>query len=218
MTQSYTETLKENFANMHTDMLIERKNNATLTEEAKKILEEELIKRGLTEEKIKELNEEEKNKKTNELEGIKGWLILVGIGIVLAPLRLVVSLMQAYKPIFENGVWEKLTTEGSDNYIPNFQLLIVTEGAYNACLIIASIYLIYLFVTRSNNFPKLFIAIGVVSIIGLIADSYFTSLVIANVDVFDAETAKELTKTIVGYGIWIPYMLKSKRVKNTFVK
>ena len=218
MTQSYTETLRENFANMHTDMLLERKVNGALTDEAKKILEEELIKRGLTEEKIKQLNEEAKNEKINELEGIKGWLILVGIGIVLSPLRLVVSLNQAYKPIFENGVWEKLTTEGSENYIPNFQTLIIGEGIYNTCLILVSIYLIYLFATKNNKFPKLFIAIGVASVIGLLADSYFTTLVISNVEVFDYETAKELTKTIVGYGIWIPYMLKSQRVKNTFVK
>ena len=75
-----------------------------------------------------------------------------------------------------------------------------------------------MFATKNNKFPKLFIAIGVASVIGLLADSYFTTLVISNVEVFDYETAKELTKTIVGYGIWIPYMLKSQRVKNTFVK
>jgi hypothetical protein len=83
---------------------------------------------------------------------------------------------------------------------------------------IALIYLIYLFITKSKNFPKLFIAIGVVSVIGLIVDSYLVTLVIASAELFDAETAKELAKTIVGYGVWIPYMLKSERVKNTFVK
>jgi len=155
---------------------------------------------------------------TNALEGIKGWLIFVGIGIVLAPLRLAVSINEAFKPLFESGTWEKLTTVGSDSYIPNFQALIVAEGIYNACLMMALIYLIYLFITKSKNFPKLFIAIGVVSVIGLIVDSYLVTLVIASAELFDAETAKELAKTIVGYGVWIPYMLKSERVKNTFVK
>jgi hypothetical protein len=155
---------------------------------------------------------------TNELEGIKGWLILVGIGIVIAPLRLTVSISEAFKPLFENGTWEKLTTVGSDSYLPFFQALIVAEGIFNACLMLGSIYLIYLFITKSKNFPKLFIAIGVVSVIGLIVDSYLVTLVIASAELFDAETAKELAKTIVGYGVWIPYMLKSERVKNTFVK
>jgi len=155
---------------------------------------------------------------TNALEGIKGWLIFVGIGIVFAPLRLTVSISEAFKPLFESGTWEKLTTVGSDSYIPNFQVLVVAEGIYNACLMIALIYLIYLFITKSKNFPKLFIAIGVVSVIGLIVDSYLVTLVIASAELFDAETAKELAKTIVGYGVWIPYMLKSERVKNTFVK
>ena len=155
---------------------------------------------------------------TNELEGIKGWLILVGIGIVIAPLRLTVSISEAFKPLFENGTWEKLTTVGSDSYLPFFQALIVAEGIFNACLMLGSIYLIYLFITKSKYFPKLFIAIGVVSIIGIIIDSYLVTLVIASAELFEAETVKELTKTMVGYGIWIPYMLKSERVKNTFVK
>lgn len=155
---------------------------------------------------------------TNELEGIKGWLIFVGIGIVLAPLRLTVSISEAFKPLFENGTWEKLTTIGSDSYIPNFQVLIYAEVIYNACLMITLIYLIFLFITKSKKFPKLFIAIGVASVIGIIVDSYLVTLVIANAEMFDAETAKDLAKTIIGYGIWIPYMLKSKRVKNTFVK
>ena len=52
MTQSYTETLKENFANMHTDMLLERKIKGNLTEEAEKLIDMELAKRELGEAEV----------------------------------------------------------------------------------------------------------------------------------------------------------------------
>jgi hypothetical protein len=50
----------------------------------------------------------------NELKGLGGWLILVGIGVVLAPVRLLITLVKTYKPIFEDGIWEALTTEGAE--------------------------------------------------------------------------------------------------------
>lgn len=45
--QSYSEMLRENFSNMHTDHLLERRTQGGLTEEALQILDEELKKRGV---------------------------------------------------------------------------------------------------------------------------------------------------------------------------
>ena len=58
----------------------------------------------------------------NELKGLGGWLVLVGIGVVISPIRLLVTLVPTYKPIFEGGTWEAITTVGSEAYetVTNF--------------------------------------------------------------------------------------------------
>jgi len=218
MAQSYTETLRENFSNMHTDMLLERKESGSLTDEAKKILEEELIKRGLTEEKIKQLNAEEKHEPINELNGIKGWLILVGLGLIISPIKIIISLLTTHAPMFKNGTWERLTTAGSSYYIPFFQEFATVEIIYNICLTVAEIYLIYLFANKRKEFPQIFITVTVISLVALPIDSFITTLVIKDTQFFDYETVKDFMKLLVNAGVWVPYMLISKRVKNTFVK
>ena len=35
---------------------------------------------------------------------------------------------------------------------------------------------------------------------------------------FDPDTTKEFVRTLIGALIWIPYMLMSQRVKETFIK
>ena len=47
MSDSYTDMLRENYSNMHTDILIETKIKGGLTEVAQQILDEELQKRGV---------------------------------------------------------------------------------------------------------------------------------------------------------------------------
>ena len=43
-----------------------------------------------------------------------------GIGVVFGPIRLLVTLIPLYIPIFKDGSWEALTTEGSQIYTPYF--------------------------------------------------------------------------------------------------
>jgi uncharacterized RDD family membrane protein YckC len=57
MTENYTEMLKANYENMHTDILIETKIKGGLTEIAEKTLEEELKKRNVSEKEIKEYSD-----------------------------------------------------------------------------------------------------------------------------------------------------------------
>lgn len=213
----YEKNLKENYANMHDDMLLNLVENGELTQEAKILLNEEMNRRAITRDNKKQIDTEVIDKEKNELNGIKGWLILVGIGIIFSPIRLGFSLLQTYTPMMKDGSWEKATTVGSSNYIPHFQALIITEISYNLCIMIASIYLIYLFTKKSKDFPKLFIIIGLISILVIPIDAYLATLVFNEMEVFDKETLKEFMKTVVGYFIWIPYMLVSERVKQTFI-
>ena len=95
----------------------------------------------------------------------RGWLILVGIGVVLDPIQLLFVLITSYKPIFEDASWEALTTVGSETYIPNYSTGLVIEILFNLTILVASIYLIYLFFSKHYLFPKLHIGVLAVSLL-----------------------------------------------------
>lgn len=154
----------------------------------------------------------------NELKGLGGWLILVGIGVVLSPIRLLSTLVPTFKPVFEDGTWEALTTEGSDAYAPYFGSLLVGEMVFNTIMVAASIYLIYLFFSKHYLFPKLYIGIVAASLIFIPLDAWVVTLVFPGEPMFDPDTTKEFMRSLIVGVIWVPYMLLSKRVKVTFVE
>jgi hypothetical protein len=154
----------------------------------------------------------------DDLKGIGGWLILVALGVVFSPIRLLAMFIPIYKPIFEDGTWEALTTVGSEAYLPSLSFLLIGEIAFNSAMVLASLYLIYLFFSKHYFFPKLYIALIAVSLIFIPLDAWFVSEIFPNEPMFDQETTKEFMRTLIAAVIWVPYMLVSKRVKATFVE
>ena len=154
----------------------------------------------------------------NELKGLSGWLILVGIGVIFSPIRLLFTSIPIYKQIFEDGTWEALTTVGSEVYNSLWAPLFLGEITYNSIMVAASIYLIYLFFSKHYLFPKLYIAIVALSIVFFPLDAWLATKVLPSEPMFDPETTKEFMQSLVAGIIWIPYMLISKRVKATFVE
>jgi len=151
------------------------------------------------------------------IEGLSGWLILVGIGVVVSPLRLLSVLSTTYLPMFKDGTWEALTSPTSEVYNSAFSSLLIGEIFINSMVVLASIYLIYLYFSKKSFFPKLYIGLIVFSLIFIPLDAIIVSSIFPDIQVFDAETMKELGRSIIVGIIWIPYMLISKRVKNTFI-
>lgn len=152
-----------------------------------------------------------------ELKGLGGWLILVGIGVIISPIQLLVTYIPIYN-IFEDGTWEALTTVGSEAYNPLWGPLLIGEIVYNAAMVAVSIYLIYLFFSKHHLFPKVYIAIVAVSLVFIPLDAWLVTKVLPTEPMFDPETAKEFMRAFVSGCIWVPYMLISKRVKLTFVE
>lgn len=153
-----------------------------------------------------------------DLKGLGGWLILVGIGIVVAPFRLIYEYGPMYYSIFTDGSFDVLTTPGSEIYNSLWAPLLIGEALYNSLLVLASIYLIYLFFSKHYLFPKIYIAIVTFSLFFIPLDAWVGSLVIIDEAMFDPATTKEFVRALVSAVIWIPYMLVSKRVKATFVE
>lgn len=155
---------------------------------------------------------------SNELKGLGGWLILVGIGVVIAPIRLLTSFIPVYSPIMKDGAWDALTSPGSLAYHPLWEPLLIAEITYNLAMVAASLYLIYLFFSKHYLFPRFFIGIAIASLIFIPLDAWVVSTIFPSEPMLDPDTAKGLARTVGVSLIWIPYMLVSERVKNTFVE
>ena len=154
---------------------------------------------------------------TNDLAGIKGWLILVAIGVVVAPFRLITFMLNTYPDLFTSGTWQSLTSQFGEFYNPFWAPLLISEMLFNAVFIIASMYLILLFFKKKAGFPKWYIGIAVSSLLFIIVDAFAIRLVIPDAPIFDKETNMEVIRGVITVVIWVPYMLVSERVKATFV-
>lgn len=150
-------------------------------------------------------------------EPIGGWLILIALGIVIAPVRLALYVLPTYSEIFSTGVWQALTTQGSEAYNPFWAPIIILEIIGNSGMLAVWLYLAYLFFNKKILFPKVYIGLAIFSLVFILADTYAIKLVLPGQPIFDPETTQEVLRALIMVVIWVPYMLVSKRVKATFI-
>jgi hypothetical protein len=153
----------------------------------------------------------------NELKGLGGWLILVGIGVVIAPIRQLLAFIQIYEPLFEDGIWTTLTSVDSEAYNPLWAPLLIGEIAYNCFMVVVFFYLVYLFFSKHYLFPRVYIAVSFIALFFIPLYAWQVSNLLPSEPMIDSETAKTLMSVLARCLIWVPYMLFSKRVKLTFV-
>jgi len=131
--------------------------------------------------------------------GIGGWLMIPAIGLVLGPIRSTTDLYRALTMI------QIFAPEMTDD--PYFVLTLLIDVA----MIVAGIVVAVLFFQKRR--------VAVRAIIGLMIASILANLVQVQLcqAMFEEVDPKPTIGACVRGAIWIPYFLKSKRVRNTFV-
>lgn len=152
-----------------------------------------------------------------KLEGLGGWLILVGSNVVLSPFVIAARTYKSYAEMFASGVWDVLTSPDSMAYHALWAPLAIGEIILNSALILAWIYIAFLFFSKRRAFPFWFIAIHIATVCLIVIDTIVVHHILPDAPIFDANTLRELSRPIGAILIWAPYMLMSKRVKSTFL-
>lgn len=146
--------------------------------------------------------------------GLGGWLILVGLKLVVSIFVNSGALLTQFLPLFRNGVWAALTTPGSDGYHPLWGPLVLLETVGNGAFLVASLVLLAMFFMKSPSFPRWMIALLIANVLFQCLDVLLGSRIPGVVDASQAGTT--IGRATVGALIWVPYLLSSTRVRNTF--
>ena len=159
------------------------------------------------------------------LEGLGGWLILIGLNVVFTPLRQLIGFDKSYDVYIEHLA----QFFSSDRMVLMFSgenpdalylfLVILFEFSVGLIFLFLFIYLAYLFFSKKVTFPSFFIKIYIGFLVWLIIDTYAVSLlpVAAGGGVIDKESWTQIAGMTFFTFVWVMYMLKSVRVKATFV-
>ena len=150
-------------------------------------------------------------------KGLGGWLILVGIGVVITPVIIAWEFLSVYLPLFRDGIFGQIASRASEFYNPWLAGLLVFEIAFNAVLFVLSLQLIRLYFGTHYRFPALYITLQLAFLISIPVFAILAAWTLPGIEVFDAETTSTLVRTLIPSAIWITYMLVSKRVRQTFV-
>ncbi|NLS01994.1 DUF2569 family protein [Rhizobium sp. P32RR-XVIII] len=145
---------------------------------------------------------------TGEPAGFGGWLILPMIGQTVAPIKTLAGVAETAKAYDQYGS------------VPGAQVASYGEGALTFAYLALQVVTLIAMYRKSRLFPKLFLYQWLAIPVYLTLDALVVSLSLGvSVDQLygQAEIAAAVTP-FVAAGLWVLYMFKSVRVRNTFVR
>lgn len=146
---------------------------------------------------------------------IGDWLVLLGIRVVYLPFLMLISPL--ISGLFSNSFWTQLGAFGSSQSVVKSTFAI--EAIIYGFLLSYGVYCAFLFFNRRSNFPKQFIILSISHVGFLIFDLAIALYIehITQATSADAKGIPGLMGTVLISAVWTWYLLKSQRVKETFV-
>ncbi|MCP9198526.1 DUF3857 domain-containing protein [Gramella sp. GC03-9] len=146
-------------------------------------------------------------------DSIKGWLVLLGISLVITPLFITYQIF-ATGEFFSPQIWSLWTT----GHI-GLGMLISFEIIFNSAALVFSILIVILFYKRRTIAPRVIMIYLIVNFLFFAVDNglvvFINSDVITEAD--KNEFYSQVLSSFVRMIIWVPYLIFSVRVKETFI-
>jgi uncharacterized protein DUF2569 len=151
--------------------------------------------------------------------GRGGWLIVVAGGLIYTVLGVPVALVREWLPmLLSSETWAILGDPKAHDYHPSLPAFLLFQLSIAVLVGFAALVGLILFAQRSEHFPKYMITYYLGSFALLLA----VLIVEEEMWAFDPtghyQTAGEAAKAFLWAVGAVPYLARSRRVKNTFVK
>jgi hypothetical protein len=150
--------------------------------------------------------------------GLGGILIIVGIWLVANPIATAYRLLAYSFPMFHDGRWSQIVSQGTRLTPPSLSVIVAFETASNIALLALAIAALVRFFRMSESFPRTVIGLVLAQIAYVYIDSKLLQFAPPQSVDFLVNMQRELDHAVLGGLLWVPYFLLSSRVKNTFIK
>lgn len=151
-----------------------------------------------------------------QLSGLGGWLILVAISLIYQFISVGYGFFSNFSAIFVSNMWAVFCDPNSNMYVANLDWLIYFECVCNSVFLILIGYIIYLFFRKNYKLPSFFIFFKIIYVVFITSDVILCCIVLQLANNYFPDLIG-IVGAIINACIWIPYMLNSVRVKNTFI-
>jgi hypothetical protein len=148
-------------------------------------------------------------------EGLGGWLT---IWLVLAFLGLARKILHIDIHLISGESWQAGTNPGSDLYHPLWKPLLIYEFVLQFAETLLWVVLIVFFFSKRKFFPRLAIICIALHVSFILLDTLAAFYLSIELNLKRGAMGRELLGSLIGACVWIPYFLKSDRVKATFVR
>ena len=142
-------------------------------------------------------------------DGIGGWLVLPAISMIVIPLAIIYNLIEA--GYFTSAIWE-----GASAYSTALQVYCAVSFVFYILLFCYSILTSVFFFKLRSGAPQMFILWLVINFLSLLLEAYVGDQFFHEMNV--GSSANDVFRSLLGLFIWVPYFVKSRRVKSTFTK
>jgi len=149
---------------------------------------------------------------------IRGWLLLIALGLVIFPLWKVATMVEDLLPAFTVEAWSALTMPGSHAYHPLNARVLVFELIGNGLILVSSLFVAGNFFLKSRLLPRMMVVFLLCTLLFFLADYVVSGLLPAVAAESPAESLLDVAAAVLVCAILVPYFLFSKRVNGTFVR
>ena len=149
---------------------------------------------------------------------IGGWLLLIGLGLIISPFKILYDEFKSPE-YYNSNVWNALIPAHGSTKGIIFGAIMAIEQIFSVLVFVFTLLALVLYFKRRTIFPRLAVILYVSVFFYTLLDFLFVNGMDPSLFTEEEKSVfyKNIGRNFILVAIWVPYLIFSKRVKQTFV-